>query len=426
MRLLVVTQFFPPDITAAAFRMADTLALLAAWGHDVRVLTAVPHKARADAPEDEADRLDERLRVYRSRVTSVGVGGLRRYVVHYLSFLAGSLCNGLRVRLGGWRPEAIWASSPPIFAGLSGHMLSRLFRCPLVLDVRDIWPESAVAAGQLSPAGRAFAWGKRLEHYLYRRASRITCVAQPMRDYIARHTSAPITIIYNGVGVSGESLAPPAAVWKSNGWRTLLYAGNLGRVQALDTVIRAFAELAGAGQADGWRLRLVGAGSVAEALRVQVRQAGMTARIAIEPPRSRETARREMERATLLFLCLKPDPVLAATIPSKLFDYLLACRPIVAGIVGEGQEILQSTGANLCYDPASIDALKAALASGFEQADELAALAPRNRALVIERFSREQGARLLVDCLESACRARANGRHQATGTVGKAGRGEPI
>jgi hypothetical protein len=93
--------------------------------------------------------------------------------------------------------------------------------------------------------------------------------------------------------------------------------------------------------------------------------------------------------------------VLRLTIPSKLFDYMLAARPIVAGIVGEGKAILESTGANICYAPESPPALREALCRSFVEYDRLAFLAAGNRALVLERFTREQAAANLLDIFES-------------------------
>lgn len=410
MRILVITQFFPPDITAAAFRMADTLTHVVARGHEVHVLTAEPHKAQVDE-KDGSGRIIDKVGVSRCKLAEVGKGGFRRYVTHYLSFTVGSVWSGIKLRISGWKPDVIWASSPPLFVGLSGRILAMLFGCPLVLDIRDIWPDSAVSAGQISEGGRAFKIGKRLEKYLYDRADSITCVASPMRDYIATKTKRPISILYNGVSMPEEGdlvAVPPAG--RNGGENTVLYAGNLGRVQALDMILRAFAELEKESSLGPWKLRMIGAGALGPELTRLAKDLGIEKRASIEPPMTRDAVSLEMQKAALLFLSLKPDAVLRMTIPSKVFDYLLAARPIVAGIVGEGQGILESTGANVCYDPESLEALKGALVSSFKRFDDLASRAPGNRSLVLNKFTREQGAETLIGTLESAIQTRKTGR----------------
>lgn len=400
MKILVITQYFPPDITAAAFRIADTLEYVAKQGHEVRVITAVPHKAQVKG-EDRASRVLDMVTVYHSPIADVGAGGFVRYLKHYLSFCMGSVWKGIKLCAGGWRPDVIWATSPPLFVGLSGRILSLIYRRPLVLDIRDIWPDSAVSAGQLSMGGKGYKIGKKLEHYLYNKASHITCVAKPMSEYIAKETRTPINVIYNGVcgGENDKALTQPIASREGGGTRTLLFAGNLGRVQALDMVIHAFAELEQEKALGPWRLRMIGTGAHEQELKQMVEQLGISHRVSIESPMTRDAVMREMEATEALFVSLKPDAVLWLTIPSKVFDYLLAARPIVGGIVGEGRGILDSTGANICYDPKELTALKDALRHLFSHFSEMEDVADRNRSLVLDRFTREQGAETLLSVL---------------------------
>ena len=180
MRILVVCQYYSPDITAAAFRIRETVDLLKKGGHDLRVITAEPHKS--EVAVDEA--ADEAEGVYRVPVSAIA-RGVRGYLSHYLLFVLHSLWVGVKQRFGSWRPDIIWTSSPPLFIGITGRTLARLYGCPMVFDIRDIWPQSAVAADQISEDGRAYKLGRILERRLYGGADHITCVSQPMADYIA-------------------------------------------------------------------------------------------------------------------------------------------------------------------------------------------------------------------------------------------------
>lgn len=397
MRILIVSQYFPPDITAAAFRIYDTAKLLTQNEHEVCVITAYPHKAQA--VDGNADGLDfSPVIVRRSKIIKIGSGGLKNYLKHYLSFMFNSIWVGLRQRLRGWKPDIIWASSPPLFVGLSGHILSVLLRCPLVLDIRDIWPDSAVSASQISANSFAYRFGKKMERYLYNRASRITCVAEPMRQYIAAKTNTRVSVVYNGVleQISNESPRPSHFSTESNTHKTILYAGNLGRVQQLDLLIMAYAELLEHGHLKDWCIRLLGAGAMADHLKSLVLQLHLQEKVFIDPPVTREVTMQKLEVSDLLFISLLPDEVLTMTIPSKLFDYMLAAKPILGGISGEGKSILESTGSNVCYRPGRMNSLKQALRKATTEHRKLRELAHRNKALVLSKYTRQASVSKLV------------------------------
>ena len=395
MRILFICQFFAPDITAAAFRMTDFARLLSAAGDEIRVITSFPHKAQVvDVDDSEFERAG--ITVLRCPLREVHGGGARAYLKHYLSFVWGSLRLGMRTWREGWRPDVIYVSSPPLFVGLTGRALAKLFRRPVVFEVRDIWPDAAVSAGQLRAGGRAYRLGQILERYFYRHANAITCVAEPMREYLQRWTRVPITVVYNGVRITEP--APPLAQRDSHTPvrdRVILYAGNMGHVQQMDLLVQGFAELMQDARLSGWQVHLLGAGARLEDLQDQAKQLGVSDRIRFLPAVDRQDAARQIAAADVLYLHLMHDDTMAKTIPSKLFDYLLAARPIVGGLSGEGAQILESTGANVVFSPGDLAGLKQALIQVVESWPTLDAKAGANRELVKARFTREQAAAVL-------------------------------
>ncbi|MDZ7771625.1 MAG: glycosyltransferase family 4 protein [Balneolaceae bacterium] len=402
MKILIVAQYYTPDITAAAFRMGETAELLRKAGHQVRVITTWPHKA--DVEVTSAEEGVARVRLVPEQV---GEGGLLRYLAHYLSFVPGSVLKALKWRLGGWKPEVLWVSSPPLFTGLSGRIIQLLTGAPMVFDVRDIWPDTAVAAGQLSGDGRAYRWGRWLERRLYRAADRLTCVSRPMKAYLEEESGGkPVSVIYNGVAGDNSSAtgtAPEAKEPRPSDSKTLVYAGNLGHLQGLDVLLEAFHRLRtqqSGGAAASWQIRLIGGGAEEEALRRLTRELGLEDQVHFEGVVSREKAARALREADLLFFSLKSHPVLEKTIPSKLFDYLQAGVPILGGVKGEGAQILQETGANLTFEAGDAADLAHTLREAFEKHTSLQARAPRNRELVSQRFGREAMTRKLISVFE--------------------------
>ncbi|OHB62422.1 MAG: hypothetical protein A2Y76_06735 [Planctomycetes bacterium RBG_13_60_9] len=399
MKILIIAQYFPPDITAAAFRMFDTARLLEDTGHEVRVITAHPHRSQVDG--DSAARYDGQISgVWRTPVAHLNGGGFSDYVKHYVSFMIGSSWLGLRQRLTGWRPDVIWASSPPLFVGCTGVALSRLSRCPLVLDVRDLWPASAVGAGQLSAQGRACRIGERMEQYVYDRAAHITCVARPMRDYIRARARTGVTVVYNGARASDVRTGPAEGNGSQNG-PTLLYAGNLGRAQQLDLLIRAWANVRGRNGHDRWTMKLLGTGAVEKELKELASSLRVGDSVVFMPPVSRQEAMCEMARADALSVSLQPDKAFEKTIPSKVFDCMAVGRPVLAGVAGEGREILESTGANVCYRPGDQGDLERSLTLLMRDYQRLRLMAYRNPEVIRNGYTRERAVATLTRVFNS-------------------------
>lgn len=382
MRICIVTQFFAPDITAAAFRLTETAVLLAQRGHDLRVITSHPHKAIA-SDESAVETFDE-SKVLRTHLRDVGPGGLKGYVLHYLSFVVGALRCGWQLRRSGWRPDVIWATSPPLFAGIAGVVLAWLFRRPIVLDIRDIWPDSAVSAGQMSASGRAYHIGRILEKNLYTAARAITCVSKPMAEYLRSQSSTPVEVIYNGIDPNQQIKVSPEKIVKR-----IVYAGNLGRLQGLEMLIGAFQKTLHDPLFEGWEIALIGAGAHEQMLRKRVADLQLDARIHFIAPVSKIAATRYLAESAVLFLNLKADAVFALTIPSKVFDYMLVSRPILGGIVGEGKEILESTGGNLCFTPSDEQSFSMALHTIVSNLAHYEARAASNAERVCRDFRRE-------------------------------------
>ncbi len=398
-RLLIVSQFYHPDITAAAFRIKETGDLLAARGHAVHVIAGEPHKARA-AGEGPLD--DGRIKVTRVPLAKAEGKGTWNYIRHYLSFMTGAI-------IASWRHpsrfDVVWASSPPLFTGVAGLVIARLKKARFVLDIRDLWPESAVVAGQLGDQGALFRAAKQVERFLYRAADHITCVAQPMADQIAATGNVPRpTVVYNGIPAGYlQELAetfpldthrdregPPP----SSPEIEILYVGNFGHVQSINIVLEAAHALQAAGFTD-LRFTLVGAGARLAALREQAAALGLT-RVTFLGVLPKPEALARMRRCGALVLLLKDDGTMDKTIPSKVFDYMAAGRPILYGLRGEGGEILGRVPGNLEFSPSSAASLVDAIKTLRAEFATRTAQAVGNREIVRTEFLREQ----MVDRLE--------------------------
>jgi len=199
MKVLVISQYFDPDVTAAASRITETVDLLDEMGHKMTVITATPHKTSV-TNFVEFD-IKARAKIIRVPVPAPVIKGssgslMRQYL--FFSFRA-----MLKVLKNIWKisPDVVFVSSPPLPIVLVSLLLKIVFRVPIVLDVRDIWPESAVNIGKLRKGSILEKLGLWLEKVAYYHADQITCVSSNMKSYINSKSATPTTVVYNAVRI---------------------------------------------------------------------------------------------------------------------------------------------------------------------------------------------------------------------------------
>ena len=387
MRILVISHYFEPDITAAAYRITETCELLRSSGHDVKVVTPYPHK--------NSRLTTDKLFYKKDWVTRVPIkkyreGGIADYLLHYLSFFFSGFLAALYVSLK-WRPTIVWSTAPPLFTGLLGVVVAFLVRAKNVLDIRDVWPDSAVAAGQIKQDGIPYRLGRMLESFIYSRAVAITCVSDMMSAYIqSRSPRTPVTTVYNGIKQSFISTDSEQLCIE----KRIVYAGNLGRVQGLMSLLSAFSILVESGYDRGRNLILVGDGVIKKELQQRISELNLKNRVQLIDPIPKAELMSFISKSEILYIGLKTHSALELTIPSKLFDYLSVGRPILAVIRGQGASLLRSCADNVVVETED----EQLIASGMEKIIESASktkFVAGNIALIGKRFTREHNTNVL-------------------------------
>jgi glycosyltransferase involved in cell wall biosynthesis len=201
MRLLLLTQYFPPETGAAPNRLSDLARRLSSAGHDVTVLTSMPNYPKGRIFEGYRGRffLEEKAGAIRILRAWAYVGPRRGFLprlINYLSFAASAVWTGIR---HGGAQEAVIVESPPLFLGVSGLLLSRRYSTPMIFNVSDLWPQSAVSMGILrNPILIAMATA--LERLIYRHSYAITAQTEGIVEEIRKHAAAvPVEFVPNGV-----------------------------------------------------------------------------------------------------------------------------------------------------------------------------------------------------------------------------------
>jgi glycosyltransferase involved in cell wall biosynthesis len=267
-----------------------------------------------------------------------------------------------------------------------------------ILDIRDIWPDSAVAAGQLNQNSKLYKFGKILEQWLYKKADLITCVSIPMADYIRGFIiKGNVAVIYNGVPhqylhSEGDRETPNNTLFEDNKIN-ITYLGNMGYVQNLQVILEVAKQI----KDEMPEIKFYFIGDGIEKSRLEkFKEDNFLDNVMIIGPVAKTQAIQLMRESSALFFQLKDDMVMEKTVPSKVFDYMTAGKPILFGIRGEGKLILEQVKGNIYYKPDSTESFINAVQKLKKNYQQLSINARENMVIVDKYYTREK----MVDKLE--------------------------
>lgn len=403
MRILLLTQYFPPETGAAQLRLEDLARRLSSFGHEVTVLTSVPNYPRGRIFEGYRRRIlvEEKrggVRILRTWAYASQSRGFLRRLLNYFSFAFLAVLAGI---FFGGKQDLLIVESPPLFLGISGSILSYWRRAPMILNVSDLWPESAVAMGILRNRiiiGAASA----LENFIYRRSYAITGQTEGIvRDIQARISNIPVELMTNGVD--------PARFILSSGKREKVreelkfgnacvvgYTGLHGLAQGLDTVLQAAQLL----QDSNPEILFAFFGDGPDKSRLQyLSQDKKLRNLRFYPPYPSDAMPAIFSALDIAIVPLKNLPLFRGALPSKLFECMAAKLPIVLSIDGEARQLLQRAKGGLYVEPEDSAALACALAKLSGDASLRADFGESGSRYVFANHDREKIARRFVKLL---------------------------
>jgi glycosyltransferase involved in cell wall biosynthesis len=385
MRVLLVTQHYWPETVGTARRMQLLGEYLSARGHQVEVLCAWPnHPSMSQHFDQSHEQLHEGVRIHRVPVHRTTLTYTRTTTHTYAQPFAsvespGALLPGT-ARLHRWATYGSWlvrgaleaflhrtrwdviVAVSPLPTGMVGAVLALRHRIPLVFDLQDIWPEAAVQAGMLHDR-RLIDVLERAERRVYHHSRALVVLSPGFATHLeARGTPRDrIHVIPNSVDVAPhleEDGVRLRRIWGLTPEDTLLiYAGNMGIMQDLDVLLEAAHSLRSVKRI---RFLLVGEGVDRERLQQRAEALGLTQVRFMEPRPSSEIPAL-LAAADVCFLSLRPGAYMAGTIPSKLYEYLAAGRPILNLVGGDAAATVDAAGAGINLRPGDAPALRVAL-----------------------------------------------------------------
>lgn len=358
-RLCILTQFFPPEVGAPQARLSELGEALVDRGWIVHVLTALPNYPTGRVFAGYRSMLPRTETVGRLRATRVPLvpskSGIAARMGTYLTFAASAATAG---PLLCPRPDLLWVESPPLFVGLAALALSAMWRRPFVLNVSDLWPESAVRMGLVGP-GLALRAAEVFERRLYARAAGVTGQSTEIIDSIRRTVpGVRAELVTNGVSPSrfGPAFADQAArhLLGDQPGPVFVYAGLLGWAQGLDQLLDLARSLQ---EQEAGRVVIIGDGPERERLQRRV-QVERIRRARLLPAQPRERVPALLAAAEAAFIPLGMH--IPGAVPSKIYEAMASELPILLVADGEPARRVEEAGAGIAVAPGDPVAIRAA------------------------------------------------------------------
>jgi glycosyltransferase involved in cell wall biosynthesis len=394
-KILVSSQHFWPE----AFRINDMVQALVQRGLDVDVLTGKPNYPEGRYYPGYRGWGCQRepwsgATLFRVPLAARGSSGAVRLVINYLSFIcSGLLCAPWLLRGRSYSAILVYGSSP-ILQAIPLLFLGWLKRCPVIVWVQDLWPESLEATGYVRNPRLLRAVG-RVVRFIYRRTDLLLVQSRAFEAAVARAAPGK-PIVYYPNSVDAVFCAPGASdildIPGLDGGFAVVFTGNIGAGQAVDVIVEAATRLR---DYSDIRFVVIGEGVRSDWLRRQVEVRDLD-NLYLPGRYPVEIMPCVLKKASALLVTLADHPAFAATIPSKMQTYMAAGRPILASLNGEGARLVTEAGAGVAAPAGDAAALAQAVLSLYrmlpEERDRLGA---NGRRYFEKHFERE----MLVDTL---------------------------
>jgi colanic acid biosynthesis glycosyl transferase WcaI len=380
MRVLILSQYYTPEPIPKPVELA---AELRARGHEVSVITGLPNYPSGDLYPGYRLGLLQREVIDGVPVVRTfefpyhGTRALGR-ILNYVSFMCSAPLGCLRTSSF----DVVYVWHPPLTVGVAAWLIGRWRGVPFVYDVQDIWPESALLAGMMREGVLVRAL-RRMERFVYRRAHHLLVVTEGARRNLLAKGVPPDRVSVMPHWVDDDLFAPVGAdvaerERTAHGWDgrfVVVFAGNLGLVQGLDTVIAAAEQLP---RHSPVTICLIGDGADRPRLETMVAERRLERRVQFIDRQPSHRMPPLFAAADALLVHLRHSDLSNLIIPTKTLAYLAAGKPIVMAMQGAAAEIVESSGAGIVVTPENAEALAAAI-------ERLRSLPAEARAIMGER-----------------------------------------
>ncbi|MCK8827691.1 glycosyltransferase family 4 protein [Natroniella acetigena] len=390
MRILYISQHFPPETGAAQGRAYEMAKNLVKLGDEVTVVTGFPNYPEGEIHDQYKGKFFQRetidgINIIRTFLVPDTKSGTLVRLLNYITFFISSIIGGIFAK----KVDVVYATSPQLLVGLSGYILSILKRAKFVLEIRDLWVDFAIHLNQITNKFMIKA-ARFLENFLYNRAKKIIVVTNGFKKHLvsAGINSKKIEVVTNGMD---ENLFKPGDKdnWVRDKYNlkdkfVVMYAGNIGTAQGLEVVINAAKRTR---ENSDIIYTIIGAGVEEEKLKSLAQEYELD-NVKFIGSQPKEKIVDFLSAADTLLISLCDLPLFDITIPSKVFDYMAMGKSILIGVKGEARKIIEKAEAGVYFQPENDEELTEGLFKLYEDEELRAKMGDNAREYAVNNFSR--------------------------------------
>lgn len=386
-RMLLLTQWFDPEPTFKGLVFARELVR---QGFEVEVVTGFPNYPGGKVYPGYRIRLLQREVIDGVHITRVPLypnhdqSAIKR-VLNYASFAASATIYGVFMAR---RADVMYAYHPPLTVGMAAALIKLCRRMPVVYDIQDMWPDTLRATGMLNNP-KALNGVAAVCRWVYRRMSHIAVLSPGFKRLLLERgvPESRLSVIYNWADEAalGAPVGTVPTAFPGPDRFRILFAGNMGKAQALDTVLEAASLL----QARGSRVCWVMLGGGVEVARLKAEAARRhLANVVFLPPVPMAEVGAYLNVADALLVHLRKDPLFEITIPSKTQAYMAAGKPLLMAVDGDAADLVRQSGGGVVAESENAAALaQAAEALAGTPPQALAAMGQQAQQFYRERLA---------------------------------------
>lgn len=339
MKILIISQYFWPE----SFKINDIALGLKGLGHNVSVLTGLPNYPSGTFYEGYNFKSNDEewndIKIYRSKLFPRGKGGIRLFI-NYFSFV---IFGWLKISKIDERFDRILVYEPsPITVGIPAIKAAKKFGAPYYFWVQDLWPESLTAAGGIKNRFILNFFDK-ITQLIYNKAEKVLVQSSGFKEYIKNQGVSEDKLIFypNTTEEFYKKEKPVEEIEKKlpQGFK-IIFAGNLGEAQSLETLIEAASIVRQKISNINWIF--LGDGRAKEALEKNINDKKLKDNVFLLGSYPAQDMPKFFASADALIVSLKKDKIFSLTIPSKIQSYLACAKPILASLDGEGAKIVNN------------------------------------------------------------------------------------
>ncbi len=404
MKILFLTDNFFPETNAPAKRTLEHCKKWSDMGFEITVITGVPNFPKGKIFNGYKNKIYQIEKIHGIIVKRVWTfiypnKGFFLRVLDYLSFMFSSLVCGLLSA----KKDVIIATSPQFFTLISGFFISKIKKIPLVLEIRDLWPESIVSVGVMKEKSFLITFLKKIAISLYNQSELIVCVTNSFKNDLIKKgvNENKIKVIPNGFEID-KSLKPSESINKvlrrygiNNDKFIISFTGTIGMAHGLEIILDAASQVS-----DDIIFFVIGEGARKKILIDKTKKRSINNIFFIDHLEWQEIVNINQIIDVHLVHLIKNDEF-KKVIPSKVFESMALKKPIIMGVDGESRKILDDAECSINIEPENANDLVKAIYYFKNNPEEIDRKGIKGFNYMLKNFSREILANKMIENIKS-------------------------